>query len=503
MTMTAVLFFAQIWWSIAARFFPKSPFNSQYLVQSLPEAPPLPTSWAGRLPVPGRVEGNDIFFWLFESESPVYDENLIVWLNGGPGCSSLAGLLGGNGPISFIGNSTAVERNPYSWTQLGNVLYVDQPVGAGFSTASYPYPVGNNEMVVADFVAWLDGFLTLFPHLISKKIHLMGESYAGIYIPYFAHALLKSKNVSRSLDIRSMSLGDGSWGNAAAMSSVGIGAYMQSQARMLKVPRGILNAFAAADQVCGFDEVLAQATNFPPPAKSPSQTVADIDRSIFNSSCYGPCAVYSTAMDYMDTASSAGSGIPCFDVYDIHHDCSAVPTMSLMTAFFSRPDVQDALHVNGSGTYSTCNSTILSILLGAPSVVPPAYSILPDLVTEHNISLHIYNGEWDMLLNHVGTELAIQNMTWRGAQGFSTAPRRPFFPDNPMPEWSLSGHPGETGGVGKAAGYWGQERGVSYHLFNGAGHSVFANKPREMFAYVRDVVVGEKEVGGVEDGGHS
>ncbi|KAF7713196.1 Carboxypeptidase [Penicillium ucsense] len=532
MAMTAVLFFAQIWWSIVARFFPKTPFNPQYLVQSLPEAPPLPTSWAGRLPVPGRVEGNDIFFWLFESEIPVYDDNLIVWLNGGPGCSSLAGLLGGNGPISFIGNSTAVERNPYSWTQLGNVLYVDQPVGAGFSTASYPYPVRNNEMVVADFVAWLDGFLTQFPHLTSKKVHLMGESYAGIYIPYFADALLKSKNVSRSLDIRSLSLGDGSWGNAAAMSSVGIGAYMQSQAKMLKIPRDILNAFAAADQVCGFDEVLAQATNFPPHGKitipgnpenfnyrrrrrrdmnnvvdstcsiSP-KTVGDIDRSIFNSSCYGPCAVYSTAMDYMDTASSAGSGIPCFDVYDIHHDCSAVPTMSLMTAFFSRPDVQDALHVNGSGTYSTCNSTILSILLGAPSVVPPAYSILPDLVTEHNIYLHIYNGEWDMLLNHVGTELAIQNMTWRGAQGFSTAPRRPFFPDNPMPDWSLSGHPGETGELGKVAGYWGQERGVSYHLFNGAGHSVFANKPREMFAYVRDVVVGEKEVGGVEDEGHS
>ncbi|EPS28704.1 hypothetical protein PDE_03650 [Penicillium oxalicum 114-2] len=508
MGWTVALFLIQLWWSMTSQLLHVSTRNTQYLVRSLPDTPSLPINWAGRLPVPGRKVGDEIFFWLFESETPTHGENLIR-------------LLGGNGPISFIDNSTSLERNPYSWTRLGNVLYIDQPVGAGFSTASNPYPVRNNEMVVADFVAWLNGFLTLFPHLSSKKIHLMGESYAGIYIPYFTEALLQS-NTWTPLNIRSMSIGDGSWGNAAAMSSVGIGAYVQSQAAMVKIPTDILDAFAAADQVCGFADMLAQAKIYPPEDKftipeNPEnfnyrrrrrrdmtdvwnstcsitpRTVGDVNMSIFNSTCYGPCATYSTVMDYMDTASADGSGIPCFDVYDIHHDCGTIQTMNLMTSFFSRTDVQDALHVSGRGTYSACNSTILSTLLGAPSVVPPAYTILPDLVTQHNISLHIYNGEWDMLLNHIGTELAIQNMTWRGAQGFSTEPKRPFFGDDPMPV-TQPGHTGETRGENKVAGFWGQERGVSYHLFKGAGHSVFANKPREMFAFVRDVVVGEKEL---------
>lgn len=444
----------------------------------------------------------------------------IVWFNGGPGCSSLVGLMGGNGPISFDGNSTLLERNPYSWTQLGHVLYVDQPVGTGFSTASNPYPVTTNEMITADFVAWLNGFFTYFPHLQSKKIHLMGESYAGIYIPYFTDALVES-NTSHPLDIRSMSLGDGSWGNAAAMSSVAMGAYLRSQATALKLPSDILSAFNAADQSCGFDDVLAQAQVYPPKGKinipgdpenfnyrrrrrdmtdvlnascsiSP-KTVAEVNESIFNSTCYGPCATYSTAMDYVDTASAVGTGIPCFDVYDIHHDCSTIDTLTLMAEYFSRADVQAALHVSGRGTYSACNSTILGTLLGAPSVIPPAYSILPSLVTERNISLHIYNGEWDMLLNHIGTELSIQNMTWRGAQGFSTKPQQLFYVDDAMP-MNSSDRTGSGGrnATTKVAGNWAEERGVSYHLFRGAGHSVFANKPREMFAYVRDVVVGAR-----------
>ncbi|KAF3400226.1 Carboxypeptidase Y [Penicillium rolfsii] len=515
MNIAPFLFFLQILRYVSNLAVSKTAKASRFEVHSLPDSPALPASWAGRLPVPGRKDGNKIFFWLFGAENKAYDDTFIIWLNGGPGCSSLVGLTGGNGPISFVDNSTQIKRNPYSWTQLGHVLYVDQPVGTGFSTASNPYPVRDNDMVTTDFVAWLNSFFTYFPLLQSKKIHLMGESYAGIYIPHFTAALMES-NTLHPLDIRSISLGDGSWGNAAAMSSVSIGAYMRSQATALKIPKDILAAFEAAEKVCGFDDVLDQAQVYPPNGKidipgnpenlnyrrrrrdmtdvlnascsiSP-KTVSDVNTSIFNSTCYGPCAIHSTAMDYMDTASNTGTGIPCFDVYDIHHNCSTINSMALMAEYFSRTDVQDALHVSDRGAYSACNSTILGVLLGASSVVPPAYAILPSLVA-HNISLHIYNGEWDMLLSHIGTEISIQNMTWRGAQGFSTRPQRLFYVDDAMPVDSHHWKNATT----KVAGYWAEERGVSYHLFRGAGHSVFANKPREMFAYVRDVVVGGEQ----------
>lgn len=438
----------------------------------------------------------------------------------------MIGLIGGNGPISFAGNSTDLVRNPYSWTRLGHVLYVDQPVGTGFSTASDPYPVRDNDRVTTDFVQWLHSLMAYFPHLQSKQIHLMGESWAGIYVPYFTNALIE-RNESHPLNIRSMSLGDGSWGNAAAMSSVAIGAYMHAHSSQLKVPEDILSAFASADHTCGFDTVLQEAAIYPPKGEiqipgNPQNidyrrrlrrdmisilgascnieptTPADMTTSIFNSTCYGPCATFSTALDYLDTASSNGTGVPCFDVYDISHNCSAVDPYSLMAAYFSREDVQRALHVEHVGEYSACNSTILSTLLSGPSVVPPEYELLPSLVTRHNISLHLYHGELDMLINHIGTELSIQNMTWRGSQGFSAKPNNLFYANDALPE-SSTGHtsptsvtPAGAAATAEVAGTWASERGVSYHLFNGAGHSVFASKQREVFAYVRDVVVGGK-----------
>ncbi|KAJ5112284.1 Carboxypeptidase [Penicillium argentinense] len=418
----------------------------------------------------------------------------------------------GNGPISFVGNSTNLVRNPYSWTKLGHVLYVDQPVGTGFSTASTPYPVTNNAYTTAYFVQWLQYFLSAFPHLQSKKIHLMGESYAGIYIPYISSALLEGNN-TKNLKIRSMSLGDGTWGSAAAMADIAMGAYLHSQAKQLHVPNTILSAFDTADQACGFTNVLKQAQTYPPTGKihipgnlknmnyrrrhrrdltTAGDSACSIDpvnasavyTSIMNSTCYEPCATFSVAMDYLTAISADGTGSPCFDIYDIHHNCSTIDPLQLLAEYFSRSDVQKALHVDDSGVYSPCNSNILSTLLAASSPVPPEYELLPSLVTKHNLSLHIYNGKWDMLINHLGTELSIQNLTWRGGQGFSTKPYRRFYVSDAAPD--------DDSVRGVDAGTWASERGVSYHLFEGAGHSVFATKTEAMFSFVRDVVVGEK-----------
>jgi carboxypeptidase D len=437
----------------------------------------------------------------------------------------LIGLATGNGPFSFNGNSTNLVRNPHSWTHLGNVLYVDQPVGTGFSTASNPYPVKDNGQVTTDFAAWLIDFFEKFPHLRSKKIHLMGESYAGIYIPYFASQLLKS-NSSVPFDIRSMSLGDGSWGNGAAMSSVATGQYLRSQSSLLRIPEDVLSVFSEADETCGFNGVLAKSAIYPPQGKieipgNPEYfnlkrqrrdltnalnatcdigptTPEEIRTSIFNSTCYGPCATFSTAMDHMTTISTTSTTRGCYDVYDISHDCSSISALPLLAEYFSRSDVQAALHVQDSGPYSACNSTILETLLAVSSPVPPEYSILPSLVTEYNISLHLYSGEWDMLINHFGAELSLQNMTWRGAQGFAKKPNQLFYADNAAPTKTkvLKSKPATTlataTATASAAGTWGEERGVSYHLFRGAGHSVFVNKPREMFSFVRDVVVARR-----------
>ncbi|KAJ6002675.1 Peptidase S10 serine carboxypeptidase [Penicillium sp. IBT 35674x] len=513
--MNVVLFYYlfQVLWEIPTLVLSHTATysNFSFQVSNLPDSPALPTSWAGRLPVPDR-QGNEIFFWLFDAEEKAYDDNLIVWLNGGPGCSSLIGLTTGNGPFAFAGNSTRLVSNPYSWTKQGHVLYVDQPVGTGFSIASSL--VRTNEQVTADLALWLHALFKQFPHLQSKKVHLMGESYAGIFVPYLASALMEG-NHSFPINLRSMSLGDGSWGNAAAMSSVAMGTYMNSQASRLDVPKKILGAFALADEFCGFDSVLEAARTYPPVGKiqipgNPEyvnyrrqlrrrgdtnlgildgscdanvSTPHEVVNSILNSSCYGACATFSTAENYMYARSAEDLDPSCFSMYDLTHNCKTIDPIPLLEKYFSRKDVQAALHIPNSGTYTACNNTILSTLTGSEFVEPPEYAILPSLVTAHNVSLHIYNGEMDMLINHIGAELSIQNMTWRGLQGFQKRPTQRFYANDAAPT---------ARSKQKVAGTWASERGVSYHLFEGAGHSVFATKPKEMFAFVRDVVVGGK-----------
>jgi len=103
-----------------------------------------------------------------------------VWLNGGPGCSSLEGLTYENGPLSFVGNATAPVANPYSWTKLANILYVDQPIGVGYSTGSNE--ATDNADVTQDFYNWLKAFYAVFPELKTKDTYIMGESYAGVYV---------------------------------------------------------------------------------------------------------------------------------------------------------------------------------------------------------------------------------------------------------------------------------------------------------------------------------
>ncbi|PYH47475.1 putative serine carboxypeptidase, partial [Aspergillus saccharolyticus JOP 1030-1] len=484
---------------------------SQFEVHSLPGAPPssLPTSWAGRIPVPDAKPGNALFFWLFQAEDPAYDDNLIIWFNGGPGCSSLIGLMSGNGPLAFVGNSTELIGNPYSWTRLGHVLYIDQPVGTGLSTASEPYPLSDNEGVTAYLYAWLQSFFVYFPQLRAKQIHLMGESYAGIYIPYLA-ATIEHHQASFPLNLRSLSLGDATFGHAIAMSTIPAVAYLRSQQSRLQIPPDILDAFIEADSICGFDRVLEQAARYPPAGPITIPDAAEDDNetdqqtcssdttaaaaaaaaaiamqqslttpegilsAILNSTtCDGSCATFSTASRYLSSSTTTTSQPhntsntlhhQCFDVYDITNNCTTIDPLPLLSSYFSRPDPPPPPpHHPGSQTprtYLPCNDTIRTLILRDGQLpAPPADTLLPTLLNTHReLALHIYAGDSDFLLNHYGIELALQNMTWRGGRGFERSfADRYFYVDekgwlrDTIPSSSSSSSSSSTGGSAQAA----------------------------------------------------
>lgn len=138
---------------------------------------------------------NRLYFWYFPSDNPKAGNEITLWLNGGPGCSSLDGLLQENGPFMWQPGTYRPIRNPYSWTNLTNMVWVDQPIGTGFSpnATGAPAKITNEEDVARDFMGFWKNFLDTFD-LRFRKVYLTGESYAGQYIPYIASAMLDTND---------------------------------------------------------------------------------------------------------------------------------------------------------------------------------------------------------------------------------------------------------------------------------------------------------------------
>jgi len=140
-----------------------------------------------------------LFFWMFEKResddddksAKVADEDIpfVVWLTGGPGCSSTLALLTENGPCSVNDDGTSTTPNPNSWTEAAHVLWLDQPAGVGFSYGDEND--SGEEMVGEDAYYFFQAFVKEHPEYAKNPLYIIGESYAGHYVPAISHRIWK------------------------------------------------------------------------------------------------------------------------------------------------------------------------------------------------------------------------------------------------------------------------------------------------------------------------
>ena len=126
-----------------------------------------------------------------EEKVKVVDEEIpfVVWLTGGPGCSSTLALLTENGPCTVDGDgkSGTTTVNPHSWTEAAHVLWLDQPAGVGFS---YGDENDSGEaMVGEDAYYFFQAFFQSHPEYANNPLYIIGESYGGHYVPAIAHRI--------------------------------------------------------------------------------------------------------------------------------------------------------------------------------------------------------------------------------------------------------------------------------------------------------------------------
>jgi len=144
-----------------------------------------------------KTHGRNMFFWFATSPTPA-ESPFVVWLNGGPGCSSLGGLFSEMGPYFPTANENAagqpsLQLNPYAWNQVANMLFLESPSGVGFSYSDTKsdYYTGDYQ-TAQDSVEFLADFFAIFTEFANHTLYIAGESYGGHYVPNLANALYQS-----------------------------------------------------------------------------------------------------------------------------------------------------------------------------------------------------------------------------------------------------------------------------------------------------------------------
>ncbi|KAI1889967.1 hypothetical protein AGOR_G00168360 [Albula goreensis] len=136
--------------------------------------------WSGYLKA---SSGKYLHYWFVTSQRDPVKDPVVLWLNGGPGCSSLDGFLSENGPFHVDDDGSTLYENEFSWNKVANVLYLESPVGVGYSYSDDKnYKTDDDEVADNNYLA-LQSFFAKFPNFTKNEFYVFGESYGGIYVP--------------------------------------------------------------------------------------------------------------------------------------------------------------------------------------------------------------------------------------------------------------------------------------------------------------------------------
>ncbi|CAL9083450.1 unnamed protein product [Musa textilis] len=144
-----------------------------------------------------EVKETEFFYYFIESEGNPAEDPLLLWLTGGPRCSAFCGLVFEVGPLKFVsakynGSLPSLVYRPYSWTKVSNMIFLDSPVGSGFSFSRHAesyYDGGDiswSQYVYTFLIKWLVDH----PKFLANPLYIAGDSYAGKIVPIVAQQVL-------------------------------------------------------------------------------------------------------------------------------------------------------------------------------------------------------------------------------------------------------------------------------------------------------------------------
>ncbi|CAH9116022.1 unnamed protein product [Cuscuta europaea] len=370
----------------------------------------------------------NMFYFFFESRESKNDP-VVIWLTGGPGCSSELALFYENGPFK-IANNLSLIWNDYGWDKVSNLLYVDQPTGTGFSYSSDSRDIRHSEDGVSnDLYDFLQAFFTEHPEYAKNDFYITGESYAGHYIPAFAARVHKGNQANEGvhINLKGFAIGNGLTDpaiqyNAYPDYALDMGIITESYHKTLVK---VLPLCEAAIKLCG-----TQGT----------------------ASCVAAYYVCNAVFDAI--LAKAGD----INYYDTRKKCegSLCYDFSNMEKLLTQKSVKEALGV-GDIEFVSCSTSVYKAML--VDWMRDLEVGIPTLL-EDGIHMLVYAGEYDLICNWLGNSRWVNAMEWAGQKEFVASSEVPFEVD------------GSEAGIVKRHGP------LSFLKVHDAGHMVPMDQPK-------------------------
>ncbi|CAN0890263.1 Serine carboxypeptidase-like 17 [Linum grandiflorum] len=164
----------------------------------------------------GEAEESQLFYYFVKSERNAEEDPLLLWLTGGPGCSSISGLFFEIGPLQFEpleyngSLPTLILRPQTSWTQVSSIIFLETPAGTGFSYSTNPDVRQSDTLQASHVNEFLRKWLMTHSEFMSNPLYIAGDSYSGITIPAIVHQLVTGieEEISPMINLKGYMIGN-------------------------------------------------------------------------------------------------------------------------------------------------------------------------------------------------------------------------------------------------------------------------------------------------------
>ncbi|KAH1141266.1 hypothetical protein GYH30_032497 [Glycine max] len=416
-------------------------------VKNLPGQPPVKfRHYAGYVKLRPNEE-KALFYWFFEAQEDPSQKPLVLWLNGGPGCSSIAfGAAREIGPF-LVQDKERVKLNKFSWNRVANIIFLEAPIGVGFSYTNNSkdlHELGDRVSAIDNY-AFLFGWFKRFPNFRSHDFYITGESYAGHYVPQLADLIYEGNKDTKKgsyINIKGFMVGNAVINDITDI--VGLVDYAWSHAIISN------QVFAGLTRDCNFS-IENQTRSCDLQIAKLLGAYSDID--IY--SIYSPICLY----DYQRPLSAKLVVAP--HLLTRHDLWRTLPSgydpcaEDLVGKYFNNKDVQKALHANITNLsypYSLCSSVIEKWNDSPKTILPVIQKLL-----RAGLRIWIYSGDADGRVPVTSTRYSIEKMRLKVKKEW-----RAWFVKSQVAGWTEE-----------------YEGGLTFATIRGAGHQVPVFAPEQ------------------------